>query len=92
MVLLDIITIDNTRATVKSNVFKELNTTYVRKANIIPKRFISNITSKTSESMKNFKFNLTLLPHQIIIFPMQYTQNIKVKFDDYKTFTNGQLR
>lgn len=101
---LDILTFQNTN-TAKRNVFKELNTSFVKKANILPKHFLTNITSENIEQaefveeevlgkilLKAFKFNLTLLPHQIIIFPIQYTKNITSDVSDYKILDNNQLR
>lgn len=101
--LLDIIICENTRA-VRTNVFKELNSSFVRKANILPKQFITNFTSKNTEEeytegdereiilTKTFTFNLTLLPHQIIIFPNQYFRNLRSELGDYKIFDTDELR
>lgn len=76
----------------------------MRKANILPKQFITNFTSKNTEEeytegdereiilTKTFTFNLTLLPHQIIIFPNQYFRNLRSELGDYKIFDTDELR
>lgn len=101
---LDIITCQNTNAA-KKNVFKELNTLFVKKNNISPKNFLTKITAENKEQvefveedaigrilLKSFEFNMTLLPHQIMIFPFQYSKNITSDLDEYKILDNIQLR
>lgn len=90
---------------------------FVKKANILPKKFLTNFTVENKERdeiineivddsfehdddddpmgsilLKQFDCNMTLLPHQIMIFPNQYFKNITFDVAEYRFLSNDELR
>ena len=73
----DVISIEN-QQTVAKNVFAELKNQYNKLIHCRKDSFISQLESKTVKDVdyKAFTFQLTLLPHQMLIMPLEFKSAI----------------
>jgi hypothetical protein len=72
-------------------VFRELNNRYMILTHARNEQFLSQISY--DKDTKIYSMTLTLLPHQIAIFPMSYKRALDNEFlTDFKIYNNEEIR